>query len=367
MLQVPPIGCGDALSRERCVWFLALSFSLTFAAIRLAGMSWSGIPIPWDPLTLELVLLSLACLLFGSYYLWVRREHGLAAPLLGLGMVLAGSIETGEASDLAFYFGGDRPLADPMLSSADSVMGFCWRCYATWLDAHPYIYMIGDGAYRSIVIQAPLIVVALAVLKHPLRLCVFVVACQLAVAVTSLVAYGFPAMGPYTQYGMTAVDHPHITLMFSDDMRGTIAWLRAGDFAVFPDGLVTGLISFPSFHAAMAIAYMWAAWPTLCRWPAVALNIAMVAVTPIDGSHYLVDVLAGFGVGLLSITAATAMLASPGRLMPRPGRSRQAAPAPLHATADTAHSVKIRGPEHTTAAAPIRLRSTVMAGGRCRD
>ena len=331
MLQTSSIRPDEALARERCVWLVSIGVTLTFAAIRVAGVRYSVVPIPVDAATLRIGLLSLACLSCGAYYVWIRSEFGLAAPLLGLGLVLAGSIETGEASDLAFYFGRSRPFFDPTLSSADSAMGFCWRCYAMWLDEHPFVFLIGDQAYRSVLLQAPLIVLALAFLKHRLRLCVFVVACQFAVAITSLVAFGFPALGAYTQYGLTAADHPHITLMFSDDMRATIAWLRAADFSAFPDGLVAGLISFPSFHAAMAVAYMWAAWPTLCRWPAVALNLAMVAMTPIDGSHYLVDVLAGAGVGLLSIAAATLVLAIPGRRKLHPARPWQDKLVPHHA------------------------------------
>ena len=331
MLQISPISPDEALAQERGVWRWTLSVTLGFAALRVACVCWSGVPLPLNSVTIEIGLLSLACLLCGAYYLWIRSELGLAAPLLGLGLVLAGSIETGEASDLAFYFGRFRPLIDPMLASADSAVGFCWRCYATWLDEHPPVFLIGDQAYRSVLGQAPLLVLLLAFLKHRLRLCVFVVACQLAVAITSLVAFAFPALGAYTQYGLTAADHPHIRLMFSDDMRGTIAWLRAADFSAFPDGLVAGLISFPSFHAAMAVAYMWAAWPTLCRWPAVALNLAMAAMTPIDGSHYLIDVLAGAGVGLLSIAAATLMLAIPGRRKPHSAAPWQDKLVPHHA------------------------------------
>jgi membrane-associated phospholipid phosphatase len=37
------------------------------------------------------------------------------------------------------------------------------------------------------------------------------------------------------------------------------------------------------------------------RWFGLGLNLAMIAATPIQGSHYLVDVLAGMSIAALSI------------------------------------------------------------------
>jgi len=64
----------------------------------------------------------------------------------------------------------------------------------------------------------------------------------------------------------------------------------------------TGLVTFPSFHAASAVLLAWALWhiPYL-RYPGLALNAMMLAATPLYGSHFLTDVLAG------AITAAVAI------------------------------------------------------------
>jgi membrane-associated phospholipid phosphatase len=55
-----------------------------------------------------------------------------------------------------------------------------------------------------------------------------------------------------------------------------------------------GLISFPSYHAAMAVLVGHALWgvPYL-RVPAALLNLVMLVATISEGGHYLVDVLAG--------------------------------------------------------------------------
>ena len=54
---------------------------------------------------------------------------------------------------------------------------------------------------------------------------------------------------------------------------------------------------------------IWAAWTTRLRWPAIVLNGAMLISTPIFGSHYLVDIIAGAGIAVVTIAAIEWMLA----------------------------------------------------------
>jgi membrane-associated phospholipid phosphatase len=47
------------------------------------------------------------------------------------------------------------------------------------------------------------------------------------------------------------------------------------------------------------VIFLLALWRVpLVRWAAVVVNILMIAATPIDGSHYLVDVIAGVMIAL---------------------------------------------------------------------
>ena len=66
-----------------------------------------------------------------------------------------------------------------------------------------------------------------------------------------------------------------------------------------------GLITFPSFHAALGVIFARAFWsvPWL-RWPALAVNLLMIAATPVNGGHYFVDVAAGGAVACVAIWAA---------------------------------------------------------------
>ena len=66
-----------------------------------------------------------------------------------------------------------------------------------------------------------------------------------------------------------------------------------------------GIVTFPSFHAASAVLYAWALWPVRWMRPIVVLAFtAMLAATPINGGHYLIDIIAGIAIAVLAIVAA---------------------------------------------------------------
>jgi membrane-associated phospholipid phosphatase len=69
-----------------------------------------------------------------------------------------------------------------------------------------------------------------------------------------------------------------------------------------------GIITFPSLHAALAVIVAAVLWPIpVLRWPVLGVNALMLAATPIDGSHYFIDVVAGIVLALACLTAARAM------------------------------------------------------------
>jgi membrane-associated phospholipid phosphatase len=61
-----------------------------------------------------------------------------------------------------------------------------------------------------------------------------------------------------------------------------------------------GIIAFPSLHTALGVLFIFALWPVRhLRWIAALLNIVMIAATPIDGGHYLCDIIAGTTIAVL--------------------------------------------------------------------
>jgi membrane-associated phospholipid phosphatase len=74
---------------------------------------------------------------------------------------------------------------------------------------------------------------------------------------------------------------------------------------------LTGIVSFPSFHAASAVLYIWALWPARVVGPvATVLNLLMMAATPVIGAHYVIDVFGGVALAATSIFLAKYLLDS---------------------------------------------------------
>ena len=84
--------------------------------------------------------------------------------------------------------------------------------------------------------------------------------------------------------------------------------LRDGSFRALTGLASEGIITFPSFHAALAVIFIVALWPMpVLRWFGVVVNVLMLAATPIDGGHYFIDMVAGIVIAVLCIMAARAM------------------------------------------------------------
>ena len=67
-----------------------------------------------------------------------------------------------------------------------------------------------------------------------------------------------------------------------------------------------GLVGFPSFHTAQAIVVAWYARKLgVLFYPFLVFNILVIASTPIQGGHHIVDVIGGLAVAALAIWLAS--------------------------------------------------------------
>ena len=83
--------------------------------------------------------------------------------------------------------------------------------------------------------------------------------------------------------------------------------LRDGTFAELRLSSMQGIITFPSYHAGLSLVSLWGFWASRMawlRWPGMTLAALTIAATPVDGGHYLVDVLAGVAIAAVSVAAA---------------------------------------------------------------
>jgi len=92
--------------------------------------------------------------------------------------------------------------------------------------------------------------------------------------------------------------------------------LKAAIGAPRPPGAVADGFGFPSGHALMAtVGYGALAWGSRRRWAAVAVGVVTVVGLSrvVIGAHYLVDVLAGWAVGVGLLAASRSWVHTAGR------------------------------------------------------
>ncbi len=80
-----------------------------------------------------------------------------------------------------------------------------------------------------------------------------------------------------------------------------MASLRDGTVRTLMAAGADGVITFPSLHTALAVLFAAAFWPVpWLRWIAIVLNSLMMVSIPVEGSHYLVDMLSGGAVAAVA-------------------------------------------------------------------
>ena len=191
------------------------------------------------------------------------------------------------------------PYADGPLSRADVALGFNWRAYA---DAVALYMPVLLRAYRSFQVQPTLVLLLLFWTGRDDRAWQFVTASIFALFVTAFLFPFVPAKGAFAYYGIT--DYSALSAKGEWMSFEVLDHIRSG--ARYIDNrALGGIVSFPSFHTVMAVLLTWAAWPTWARYPILLLNVLMVAAAVVCGSHYLIDIIGGALLALLSIFVVT--------------------------------------------------------------
>ncbi|WP_457311243.1 phosphatase PAP2 family protein [Sphingomonas sp. UYAg733] len=224
------------------------------------------------------------------------------------------------------------PYADTKLRAAGLALGFDWLAYARTINNYPLACRTLELAYNSFNAQPLLLLLVLVVSNQIARLRIFLLAMAVALAATSIIFIFMPAVSAYGHFGdlarqLTNIYPPegdtHVTILLQhiEFLEG----LRDGSFRQVSAQTLTGLITFPSFHACVACLYIWTAWSTRgLRVPVLLLNLLMLAASPLFGAHYIVDLISGAAVATFGVASAT-LVFSPDRTW-KP-RFRSSAPA----------------------------------------
>jgi membrane-associated phospholipid phosphatase len=207
------------------------------------------------------------------------------------------------------------PLQDAALYAIDRSLGLDWLAYLRAVDQRPLLGLLLRIAYQSFIPQVLVLLLVLSFSGHAHAARVMVLAMMLAGIVTILISGLLPAMAMFAHLNLGPADYPNLSpsaaFVHVKDMQA----LRAGIPFDLDLSKAEGIITFPSYQAALGLLMLLAGWShPILRWPFGALNLTMIAATPIDGGHYFVDVVAGLVIAAACYLLARHLLRLPGGL-----------------------------------------------------
>jgi hypothetical protein len=281
---------------DRITWTLITAMLLLFALLQPAQ------PILVAPATAVLPITGIA-LLIGM------REIGQARNLPNLvaaaDALLQMTLFTFAGILLSYTLAArGGALWDVDFAAWDAALGLDWPVIRAALDTSIVATWLLTIAYHSLIPQMVLVILLLSAAGLHEQLRVTVLAAVLAGFATILFSGPMPAMGNI--FDASAYRHllPSVATLHADIIVG----LRDGSLRTIDLRQMMGIVTFPSYHAALALIFI-AAFRHLPRFRKAGATLAGLTIfaTPVSGGHYGVDVLAGLALALISLAAARAL------------------------------------------------------------
>jgi PAP2 superfamily len=227
-------------------------------------------------------------------YTWIARFSEAVETLVQVSII---SVAAGCASyALAALTKG---YADDILSAADHALGFDWVAAYNYVGANKLLSVPLRASYLAIFYSPSILICWLFLCGRGDRARTWVMVYALSLGLTLAIFPFFPAKSALVHYFGSDITYMPATGIWHVEL---IEKLRSGLIEKVHTDDLAGMITFPSFHAAIAVLFIWASLPVpVLRMIMLIVNGVMLVATPIEGTHYLVDVIGGVGVAALSI------------------------------------------------------------------
>jgi hypothetical protein len=225
-------------------------------------------------------------------YTWIRPDPYIGPVAGGLAVVCWGGLVAGMSALAGLRAGA--PLIDTTLAHVDAMLGIDVPAGIAWISSHFAVAVLLDIAYISTVPLVFVAVVGLGWSGHYGRMWELGFSFAGSAAVIVLVAAMMPAIGTFTHYRISADTIGGLPPGAGRYFVPIFDAFRSGAVDTVDIRQMSGVVEFPSFHAAMAImlAYSvrgmrWVSWPA---W--IWCGVTLVSTIPIGG-HYFVDLPGG--------------------------------------------------------------------------
>ncbi|RZL55913.1 MAG: PAP2 family protein [Sphingomonas sp.] len=197
--------------------------------------------------------------------------------------------------------------ADQTLQRIDVALGFDWLAWYRLVADHRALQILGIACYGSIYLTPAILLGWFAHTGQRREAHRFLAGFWLAAVLTLALFTLMPAIGPLSYLWRGAVPYMPVSETWQSNL---IPALRAHTIHAVDLGALRGLVSAPSFHAAAGTLYLRTIWrtPPLRRW-LTGLVAAMLLATPVEGTHYLIDMIIGAAVAMLAMEIVDLLLA----------------------------------------------------------
>jgi hypothetical protein len=287
-------------ARNDAGWAL---ITLILAGVCLAEI-WK--PLPVEPSGFVNLGIALTALVSAAiFYRTVRQRENFSVMCIALSQVLLFSAFGEILSYLLAREGG--ALWDSTFASWDKALGFDWYATIRWVDAHPLAAAPLTVAYASLIPQVIVLILALGFANRLNELRIFMLAAMTCGTLTILLSPLFPALNQFAYDHIGPAAFPRLNVADGYRELRDLEALRSGSIAVLRLRDLQGIIAFPSYHAGLAAITLWGFRKSGIKWiawPGAILALTTILSTPVDGGHYLVDVIAGLTLAGCSLALA---------------------------------------------------------------
>lgn len=232
--------------------------------------------------------------LYGLSVVYRRRAPPVARAATSAAQIVAFS-NVGAILTYAAMAASPFPMADALLSHADSAIGFDWIAWFNLVNDNPKLHFVLALAYASAPAQG-IGLIAYFSRAEPKRVDEFLLAGILSIILIVPIMVLLPAVGAWSQHGVGLVE----------PWRGDILALRSHALPTVDE--MQGIISFPSFHTVLGVLFANMARGRKWFLPMLVLNLTLLASVMSEGAHYGVDMLGGLAVAWVAVVASRSIL-----------------------------------------------------------
>ena len=202
------------------------------------------------------------------------------------------------------------PLRDAELSTLDAFIGFHWLQFLEFVNSSKIASEILVIAYHSFVPQFVFLIAVLSLMRMGDRISEFVALYAVTVLITATIATIVPAEGAHAYFAPSREQFSNFTSlsgMWHYDLLVTLRTAKTMSFNPFQH--LQGMVTFPSFHATVAILIAYAVRGVrFVGIPMLILNVLMIVSVIPEGGHYLVDLIAGLLIAFVCIVVSRSSL-----------------------------------------------------------